>query len=394
LILYYREHRSIETVAAHLELSEDAARQRLARGRKLLQEQVLAFVEGALKRSNPGKAFTVAVVASLPALAVSAQAAVGATAATGGATAKAAGAASLLSALLGPLIVFVPNYLAYRVVLAGAQSDAERAGIKSLYGKVATITLALFIPVSASVLWLARNQPDRSFVSGLLASCLVLIFLPTFFILCIASSSKSREYYSRILAEEHAGVFPKPAWEFCSDVKLLGLPLVHIRIGDRFAALRRPVRAWIAVGHTAIGGLFALGAGAIGPISIGGLSVGLISLGGLALGGVALGGIAAGVWPLFGGLLVGWQAFNGCLAVGWSAAVGLFALAHDFALGTFAHAAEANNEIARHYILPNPFFRCAEFIIRHWLWLNLFWIVPFFVMWRVARKQAKRPEAV
>jgi DNA-directed RNA polymerase specialized sigma24 family protein len=131
LILFYREHQSIETVAAHLELSEDAARQRLARGRTLLQEQVLAFVEGALKRSNPGKAFTVAVVASLPALAVSAHAAaIGATAAAGSATTKTLGAASLLHALLGPLIVIVPNYVAYRVILAGARSAEERAEIK------------------------------------------------------------------------------------------------------------------------------------------------------------------------------------------------------------------------------------------------------------------------
>jgi hypothetical protein len=78
-----------------VELSEDAVRQRLARGRKILREQVLAFVEGALKRSNPGKAFTVAVVASLPALAVSTHAA------TIGATTKTVGAASLLHALLG-----------------------------------------------------------------------------------------------------------------------------------------------------------------------------------------------------------------------------------------------------------------------------------------------------
>ena len=69
LILYYREHRSVEHVAASLDLSEDAVKQRLARGRKLLQESVLAFVEGALSRSTPGRVFTVGVLAALPALA-------------------------------------------------------------------------------------------------------------------------------------------------------------------------------------------------------------------------------------------------------------------------------------------------------------------------------------
>src|SRR6202012_1864871 len=45
LILFYRQHQSIEDVARALELSEDAVKQRLARGRKLLQDEVHAFVE-------------------------------------------------------------------------------------------------------------------------------------------------------------------------------------------------------------------------------------------------------------------------------------------------------------------------------------------------------------
>src|SRR5262245_27823027 len=39
LVLYYREHQSVEHVAAALDLTEDAVKQRLARGRKILQEQ-------------------------------------------------------------------------------------------------------------------------------------------------------------------------------------------------------------------------------------------------------------------------------------------------------------------------------------------------------------------
>src|ERR1700722_7671909 len=66
LILFYREQESIERVAATLDLSEEAARQRLSRGRKLLQEQILAFVEGALKQTAPGQAFTLSVVSALP----------------------------------------------------------------------------------------------------------------------------------------------------------------------------------------------------------------------------------------------------------------------------------------------------------------------------------------
>ena len=67
LILFYREHQSIESVAAELELSEDAVKQRLSRGRKFLQEEVQAFVESALSRTAPGQAFAGAVLAALPA---------------------------------------------------------------------------------------------------------------------------------------------------------------------------------------------------------------------------------------------------------------------------------------------------------------------------------------
>ncbi len=75
LVLFYREHQSIEAVAHDLELSEDAVKQRLSRGRKLLQEQFLAFVAGALKQTAPDKAFTLGVIAVLPLLATTAKAA-------------------------------------------------------------------------------------------------------------------------------------------------------------------------------------------------------------------------------------------------------------------------------------------------------------------------------
>ena len=68
LILFYREEKSIERVAAELELSEDAVKQRLSRGRKLLHEEVVAFVEGTLSRTAPGQSFSSAVLAMLPAV--------------------------------------------------------------------------------------------------------------------------------------------------------------------------------------------------------------------------------------------------------------------------------------------------------------------------------------
>src|SRR5712671_1527706 len=75
LILFYREGQSVEQVATALDLTEDAAKQRLSRGRKLLHEQVALFVEGALRMSTPGRAFTLGVLAALPLMKTSATAA-------------------------------------------------------------------------------------------------------------------------------------------------------------------------------------------------------------------------------------------------------------------------------------------------------------------------------
>jgi hypothetical protein len=100
LVLFYREHQSIEAVAQNLELTEDAVKQRLSRGRKMLHEQVLAFVEGALEKTAPGKTFTLGVVAALPLAVTTAKAVtVGATIAKGGAAAKSIATVSSLGGL-------------------------------------------------------------------------------------------------------------------------------------------------------------------------------------------------------------------------------------------------------------------------------------------------------
>jgi RNA polymerase sigma factor (sigma-70 family) len=101
LVLFYREHQSIEAVARDLGLSEDAVKQRLSRGRKLVQERFLAFVAGALEQTSPNKTFAVDVLAALPLLASSAKAATVSAATTkGGSAVKAATGAGTLGAFL------------------------------------------------------------------------------------------------------------------------------------------------------------------------------------------------------------------------------------------------------------------------------------------------------
>ncbi len=66
LVLYYREEQSVATVASALGLSEDAVMQRLSRGRRLLHERMLAFIEEALVRTKPDRQFAANVQLALP----------------------------------------------------------------------------------------------------------------------------------------------------------------------------------------------------------------------------------------------------------------------------------------------------------------------------------------
>ncbi len=124
LILFYREHQSIEHVAVELELSEDAVKQRLSRGRKLLQEEVQSFVESALRRTAPTGAFSSSVLAALP-LAVGSAATAGAGVAGKGA---AAAKSSLLAACLLPFIGIFTGFGAQWLMIRGATARERRAG--------------------------------------------------------------------------------------------------------------------------------------------------------------------------------------------------------------------------------------------------------------------------
>jgi len=133
LVLFYREHQSVEAVAQGLELSEDAVKQRLSRGRKLLHEQVLAFVEGALERTNPDRAFTAGVLAALPALAAAKAATAGATAAKSGTAIKmlfmTKTATTLIVAAIAIAAVTTPVVLHhYRTSISGSTSGIHIRG--------------------------------------------------------------------------------------------------------------------------------------------------------------------------------------------------------------------------------------------------------------------------
>jgi len=101
MVLFYRQNESVPAVADALEISEEAVRQRLSRGRALLNEGVAKVIQNGLRRSRPTDTFAVAVVAALPlvAAATTAKGAIVGMATTKGATGQATGLVGFLKGI-------------------------------------------------------------------------------------------------------------------------------------------------------------------------------------------------------------------------------------------------------------------------------------------------------
>ena len=403
LVLFYREHQSIETVAEQLELSEDAVKQRLSRGRKLLQEQVLTFVEGALARSNPGTAFTLGVLATLPALTLSAKAAtVGAAAAKGGATATGAGLIGWLGAVLCPLWAFLNIFRVWRLSHQAAHSDGERRVYRIFYLGLAVSIVVFFVlcnVLMARADSLVKTNPHGFVVlmTGLIAGYVLL--MTAFSIWFYRAVKKIRLAQPELEAVART---KSPVWEFRSRRQLLGLPLIHLRFGGcqtgAQTQIQKPVKAWIAATEgIAFGALFAYGGVAVAPVSIGACALGLFSYGAMAVGALAVGGFGFGLWA-FAAFGFGWDVSAGC-AIAWHLASGAqYAIAHQYALGNIAHAAQANTDFVRHLVISNPFFAICWRMVPHFIWLMWLWAIPLiissFIQGRFMAKQRRQANGV
>jgi RNA polymerase sigma factor (sigma-70 family) len=399
LVLFYREHQSVEAVAQNLELSEDAVKQRLSRGRKMLQEQVLAFVEGALERTNPGQAFTLGVLAALPiTLASSAKAATVAAAAKGGAAATGTGFASkVFGVLCGPALGFLFGFFGWREAVKNTRTPRERALVKRFgiiilaCGILFFVACWLFSGYLAPRLW--KHHPvlvlALVWATGLAWAVVAFGFL--------WRHNRTMQQQREEEQQRHPELFrakpPLETFEYRSRATLFGLPLVHWR---SFGKVRRPGEkvqpavGWIACGERAYGILYASGGIAVGGISTGGLSIGLLSFGGLSIGLLAFGGFAIGAVALGGGA-IGWVASGG-MALGWHAAMGGMVAAHELACGGAALGNHVNDPVAREFFLRHRWLDFTQVGPR-----NLFWVLcfgpmsvqmMFWIWWR--RKMEKR----
>lgn len=359
LVLYYREGQSAEAVAAALGIAEAAVRQRLARGRKLLEAEVAAFVASALRQSAPGSAFTASMMSLIPA-----PLAVAGLASAGGAAAKGGALKPLLSLTAGlGLAGFLPGTLAlysgYRTESEASRLPATRRAVRRFY---ALLTALVLLPVAAIIIaFLLRGQAPAHpwlFWGLLLASGCA--WIPGAGLIYVAAQARAAAFAAE--AGRTSGAW---RWEYRSASSLLGLPLVHVRLGGTPGDLR-PVKAWIAVGDVAFGALVGIGGVAAAPIAIGGLAVGLAAFAGFGVAGFLYAGFGLGLWVL-GGFVIGWWAVGG-VAVGGSAAVGGLCLAREYALGGLAVARHANDALAHAAIEAHAFFRLGFVMLTRGLW--------------------------
>jgi RNA polymerase sigma factor (sigma-70 family) len=412
LILFYREGQAVAEVAEALDVSPDAVKQRLARGRAMLRDQVAELVESAMRRSRPGQSFAVGVLSGL------------ATVAAKGAGAALPGMAGVfltsgfLSGILGSLGGLAGGWLGTWLPAQLAPTKGEREFL-SRSGRRMLLVAALFLAVLIGGIWAFIGPAFESFDAvGYLIFWAV--WMAVFGIYVTVETVRTGRTMRRLRA---AGGEPNDAplrrrleavasryrgRIFRSRATLFGLPLIDINVSDPMPRGERRVgvaRGWIAIGDDARGILLAVGAKASGLIALGGLAVGGLSFGGVAVGVVAVGGLSAGVLGIgglgmgivaLGGFAVGWQAAGGMavawdVAVGggaaaWHAAYGGAAIAHDLAVGGGAWAAHANDDAARAVLLDHPLARGVQ-----WLNENMTWFVIGLVLLSVLPTVAMMP---
>ncbi len=347
MILYYREERSVQQVAHELDVSEDAVKQRLSRGRKLLQEKMMSFVEGALARSAPGHVFTASVLAAVATLAPPAKAAgVGATAAKVGSTFKWATIVTFVATASG----FISSFFALRANLDQSRTSRERRAIVKTTAAFIGVALALVAGL-LGLRHLALVPLGNVKYLAILSQVGVVAFVVSYVAMTVRLMKRMRALRT---AERlrRPDLFAAPVdqldsrkREYKSRLTFLGLPLVHAKFAMAEEG-EKPAVGWIAAGHEAYGLLFAWGGIAVAPISVGIVSFGLVTVGAVGFGLVGMGTVGIGLLAM-GAAAIGYKAYASLSAMGWESAFSQgFSIANDAAIGPIAFAKQVNNELA------------------------------------------------
>jgi RNA polymerase sigma factor (sigma-70 family) len=387
MVLFYRQGQSIAEVAQLLDLSDDAVKQRLARGRSMLRDELASVVETTLGRTRPARAFTAAVLAVLPvATPQSAEAALVANVASGtvGATAKGVLAGLSKGVFVGPAIGLVIALLSSKAAASTARTAEERTCILRYSRRMIIVCFAMSIALVLGLSQLSSSAPASPIwvVFGILAWVAVLVF--TVMWMCSQmhqevlrirrATGTTDEAYGKTCAEKGLKLAGPLTYE--SKARLLGFPLISVACGGADVDTNQTRRAigWLAVGDIAISPLVAVGGIAIAPFCLGLLTVGIISFSvwGIALGALAFGTVAAGIWAY------------GLAALGWQAAAGGAVMAREYAVGLVARAAEANTPVAKEWFASQWFSAPVDLFLHNVHWVMLLVLLAW-LTWKLCR---------
>lgn len=348
LILFYREQCSIEHVANQLELSEDTVKQRLSRGRKLLQQAMVIFVEDTLAKSKQGTAFTLSVLLAINDIAPAIKlATVSAGAAKAGAIFKWGAALAILASLSG----IVSSFFGLRAALDQSRTKRERRSIILFTVLYFVFTFVYILAMIGLQHFAGKAAPTYLGAFAVASQLLVAALIASHIILTIKMlrALRALRIQERLF---HPEAFQDPVdqigykkREYKSRVYIAGVPLFHFRFGMPEQG-DKPLIAWIAGGSHAYGLIFAWGGIAIAPISVGIISVGIFSIGALGAGLLGMGTIGIGVIG-FGASAIGYKAYGSFSALGWESAFsGGFSIAKGAAIGAIPFAKHVNNNQA------------------------------------------------
>ena len=215
LILFYREAQSVARVSEALDLSQDAVKQRLSRGRKMVQEHLAATVESVLTNSKPGKKFTGAVLAGVAGLSAKTATAAGG---TSGATTVASiasstgGVASGLGSLwLGPILQLPVLGWLFKTSYADMRTDQERQ-LWRRFILWAFCGLMVFLPAAFSFVWWQQYVQPVLLRSLVVPGMMVVYTIPV-----VILSRRFGQQMERLRREEGRFTQPKPLFGVASQ---------------------------------------------------------------------------------------------------------------------------------------------------------------------------------
>ena len=168
LVLYYREQMSTAQLAEVSGLSESGVRQRLSRARTMVRQELAAVVERGLRTTRPSHAFTLAVMAALPAMTPKV-----ATAAVGtGAAAKSSGLLLSWSMFIGPIIGILGGLFGTWISIKNTDTPTERR-FMIRYAVVIWVMVCLFMVSLALASWLLRPMVQP--VTFVIIECVMVL---------------------------------------------------------------------------------------------------------------------------------------------------------------------------------------------------------------------------